>query len=369
MEIPLVREAPVLAQLCARLRGAHWIALDTEFTRERTYYARLGLLQLATDEIIACVDPLALDLAPLLELLYDERTLKVLHAGRQDLEVFHDLRGAVPAPVFDTQIAAALLGYPDQVGYATLVERIAGVKLAKLHTRTNWEVRPLSPAQLAYALDDVRYLRDVYRALARELEQRGRLEWLRAECAALIDPALYRNDPQAAHWRIGAGAGLPAPAQPLLKALAAWREETARRRDRPRAWIATDAMLIEIARAAPTDLEALRRVPQLTDAAVQRHGEALLAVVRAARAAPTERIWPVPAAPGPGEQELARRMLARIRTVARAQAISPGVLATRRAVLELIRTRGGPLASGWRRELIGEELLAVAAESDRRHGS
>lgn len=362
MEIPLIREAPVLAQLCARLRGAAWVALDTEFTRERTYYARLGLVQLATEEVIACVDPLAVDLAPLLDVLYDPATLKVLHAGRQDLEVFHDLRGAVPAPVFDTQVAAALLGYPDQIGYASLVERVTGVKLPKLHTRANWEARPLPPEQLAYALDDVRYLREVYRVLATELERRGRMAWLRAECEALADPALYRNDPGTAYLRIGAGAALPPAAQTVLKALAAWRERTARTRDRPRAWIATDSVLVEIARAAPADLEALRRVPQVTESIVQRHGEAIVAAVREARTGPPERIWPAPLAPDPAEQELAQRMLARVKAVAQAEGISPGVLATRRAVLSLLRSQEGPLATGWRRQLIGEELLAMRSE-------
>jgi ribonuclease D len=366
MEIPLIHEAPTLAQFCARLRGVAWIALDTEFTRERTYHARLGLVQVATDDAIACVDPLAVDLAPLLEVLYDPATLKVLHAGRQDLEVFHDLRGAVPAPVFDTQVAAALLGYPDQIGYAALVEKVTGVKLAKMHTRANWEVRPLPPGQIAYALDDVRYLRDVYRALASELERRGRRAWLDAECAALADPGLYRNDPETAYLRIGAGAALAPAAQTVLKALAAWRERTARSHDRPRTWIAPDGMLVEIARAAPTDLETLRGLPQVTEAAVRRHGQAILAAVREARSLPPERVWPAPLAPDPAEQQLAQRMLARVKAVARAEDISPTLLATRRAVLNLLRNREGPLACGWRRQLIGEELLRMGtAKSER----
>lgn len=367
MEIRLVQDTAALEHLCARVRRSTWVALDTEFTRERTFYARLGLLQLATDEVIACVDPLAVDLGPVLELLYAEDLLKVLHAGRQDLEVFHDLRGRVPRPVFDTQIAAALLGYPDQIGYATLVEDVTGVKLAKLHTRANWEARPLAPEQLTYALDDVRYLPEVYRALAGRLEQRGRREWLRAECEMLVDSALYRNEPEAAHLRIGAGSLLPPAAQPVLKALAEWRERTARERDRPRAWIVNDNALAEIARAAPLDLEALRRVPRVTSATVERHGARIVEVVRATRGAAPARVWPMPAPPSAAEQDLARRMVARVKEVAHAHGISPSVVATQRTIFALIRDRAGPLTSGWRRALIGEELLALVGEREPRN--
>ena len=359
MSIALVQDEAALRHLCTRVARCTWVVLDTEFTRERTFYARLGLLQLAAEDVIACVDPLALDLTPLLDVLYENHVLKVLHAGRQDLEVFHDLRGAAPAPVFDTQIAAALLGYADQVGYGTLVEAVTGVKLAKLHTRTNWEARPLTPEQLRYAEDDVRYLRDVYRTLAAQLEQKGRLPWLREECEALTDPALYRNDPDKAYLRLGSGQLLAPDAQPRLKALAAWRERTAQTRDRPRGWIAPDAALLEIARAAPVTLEALGRVPHVTAAVVQTHGREILHVVQAAAGAPPERLWPLPQPPTAAEQDLAQALLARVKAAARAHGVNPGIIATRRSVLTLIRGRTGPLVSGWRRALVGEELLAL----------
>jgi ribonuclease D len=361
MSFDLVQDVSALDRLCANLADKRWVALDTEFTRERTFYARLGLLQVATVDTVTCVDPLRVDLTPLLDALYDPRLLKILHAGRQDLEVFHDVRGDVPRPVFDTQIAAALLGYADQVGYAALVEAITGVKLAKLHTRTNWEARPLTPEQLRYAADDVAYLRDVYRALAARLDERGRRAWLAQECEALTNPALYRNDPEAAHLRLGAGSRLAREAQPLLKALAAWRERTAQARDRPRAWIANDVALLEIARAAPASLDALRALKGVTAATISTHGAEILRVVEAARSAPPELVWPTPGSPTPVQQNLAQRMLERVRTVAAANAINPAVVATRRSVLALICDRSGPLTDGWRRELVGEELLAMAA--------
>lgn len=371
MSLTLVENEAALQRLCAQVTGCPWIALDTEFTRERTFYARLGLLQIATDDVVACIDPLVVDLAPLLDVLYDERVLKVLHAGRQDLEVFFDLRGTVPQPVFDTQIAAALLGYADQVGYATLVESITGVRLPKLHTRTNWEARPLAPEQLRYAEEDVTHLREVYHALAARLEARGRSQWLVEECEILADPALYRSDPDTAYLRLSAGAALPPAAQPLLKALAAWRERTAQTRNRPRAWIAPDAALLEIARAAPASLEALARVAQVTPKTLQNYGEEILRVVLSLRDAPAARVWAAPVAPSPAEQDLARRMLARIKTVAEANEINPGVIATRRAVFALIGSRSGPLTRGWRRELVGEELLGWLNEEtvqERRAG-
>lgn len=364
MSFVLIQDKPALERLCAQIVDRPWLALDTEFTRERTFYARLGLLQLATDDVIACVDPLRVDLAPLLDALYDPRLLKVLHAGRQDLEVFHDLRGAVLRPVFDTQIAAALLGYADQIGYAALVESITGVKLPKLHTRTNWEARPLTPEQLHYAADDVAYLRDVYRALAARLEQRGRLSWLREECENLTNPALYRNDPDTAYLRVSGGTRLAPSAQPLLKALAAWRERTAQTRNRPRTWIASDAALIEIARAVPTSLDDLGELPAVTAALHNALGEEILRVVRDAQALPDAALWTSPDPPTAGQQDLARRMLERIRTLAESNEISPSIVATRRSVLAFIRDRSGPLAGGWRRELAGETLFAMIEASN-----
>jgi ribonuclease D len=360
MQISLVQERTALAELCEHFASSRWIALDTEFTRESTYYAKLGLLQLATEDTVVCIDPLAVDLLPVLDLLYQPTIIKVLHSGRQDLEVLYDLRRDIPRPLFDTQIAAALLGHPAQIGYAALVESITGVKLAKLHTRTNWEARPLSAEQLHYAGDDVRYLRDVYHELDKQLRNHGRLDWLTQECQTLADPALYRNDPETAYLRLNPGHAVAAAAQPLLKALAAWRERTAQARDRPRGWIAPDAALIEIARAMPSDREALGRLPQTSAAIVRTHGDALLDLVRAARAAPAERLWADARPTTSAEQDLARRMLARVSAVAQKENIRPEVIATRRAVHALMRDRSGALTKGWRRELIGAELIAMA---------
>jgi len=363
MNYILVEDSTVLGEVCGDLVHQPWITLDTEFTRERTFRARLGLLQIATPERIVCIDPLRVDLGRLLDTLYDPRLTKVLHAGRQDLEVFYDLRGEVLGPIFDTQIAAALLGYSEQMGYAALVEAVTGIKLPKLHTRTNWESRPLSEEQLRYAAEDVAYLRDVYDALRERLVQTGRLAWHTQECAALANPALYRSDPETAYQRI-AGGRLSREAQPRLKALAAWREQTAQSRDRPRAWVCADAVLIEVARLAPDDLDSLVEVPGITESTVNKYGEQILESVHSVRDAPPEAIWPASEPPNPRQQDLVRRMLDRVKSLAQAEAISPGIIATRRSVIELIRDRCGPLTEGWRRELIGDQLLAMVGDEN-----
>jgi len=168
-----------LAQLCRRLRDSDWLALDTEFVRDRSYYPRLCLLQVANEEVVACIDPLALpDMAELFSVIYDPGITKVFHAGRQDLEILYHLFGKLPQPLFDTQIAAALLGWGDQIGYGALVKAMLGVELPKAHSRTDWSIRPLSPEQIRYAADDVRYLRQLYQRQRQRLDELGRTEWL-----------------------------------------------------------------------------------------------------------------------------------------------------------------------------------------------
>ena len=282
-----------LVEFCAELRGAPWLALDTEFIREQTYYPQLCLIQVASTDQIACIDPLALpSLDPLLEVLYDPTVTKVLHAAYQDLEIFYYLRGAVPMPIFDTQLAAAVLGYGNQMGYANLVQQILGVELEKTHTRVNWRQRPLAPEWLVYAADDVRYLRDIYRQQRAMLAARGELEGLVEHCAALADPARYQPQPQEAWRRIRDHQRLRGVQRAVLRALAAWREEQAVRDDRPRRWILHDGPLLDMARYMPADLESLAQIHGLPPATLRRHGPALLERIATARAEPPER-WPV----------------------------------------------------------------------------
>ena len=364
MTTNLIQDSAALSQLCEQLRGQAWIAVDTEFMRTKTYYARLCLIQVATPEVIACVDPLALtDIDPLLDILYAPNVLKVFHSGRQDLEVFADLRQTPPAPVFDTQIAAALCGHEDQAGYATLVEAITGHKLPKLHTRADWEVRPLPEDQLIYAEDDVRYLRDVYLNLTQKLETLGRATWLAEECAALTDPALYRNDVRMAYLRVKQGASLAPAVQTILRELAAWREQAAQTRNLPRSWVVTDIALVEVALAAPENLEQLGAIEGFSGGVIRKWGDEILEAIRHGKTLPPASHWDKPVRLDASQKKLYERLQTQAHETAVNQGISASLLATRKDLHKLVI--GDPdtaLSHGWRRSLIGETLLQIREE-------
>lgn len=361
MASALVADDKTLASLIERLSGQQWLALDTEFVRAKTYYARLCLVQVAVPGYGACVDPLADDIAPLLDLLYSPLLLKVLHSARQDIEVLAPLRGTLPGPVFDTQIAAALAGYAEQIGYAALVEEVTGVRLEKRHTRAEWDHRPLSAEELRYAEDDVRYLCEVYPFLARRIADLGREAWLAEECAALLDPARYRTEPEAAFRRLKVGVALPDAAQTRLAALAAWRERAAQAHDLPRHWVVPDMVLIEVARRTPTSLAELSRIPGAGGAVARKWGGEILAALATANAPPPQRLWEEPVRLDRAEQALLERMTEAVKRRARALGVSPAVLATRRDLVALVRHGDSPLLRGWRREVIGAELTALGA--------
>ncbi len=359
-----IAEPAALSACLERWRAQPWIALDTEFVRVKTYFARLCLVQLhVPGEEPVCIDPLAVDIAPLIDFLREPQRTKVIHAARQDLEVLAQCGGDTPppAPVFDTQIAAALCGFDPQTGYAELVAAATGVRLEKRHTRARWDRRPLSAEELHYAEDDVRYLGEVYAFLSERLAALGRTAWLEEECAALGDPALYRCDPERAYLRLKQGAQLSPAKQPVLKALAAWRERTARARDLPRHWVVPDAVLVAIAERLPADLSALRRIPGAGGALARRWGEEILAAVRAGRAQAPQRLWPEPLRLDSREQLLLARLTVRLEARAHTLGLAPSVLATRRDLVSLIRgTPDSAVLRGWRYETIGAELLALA---------
>lgn len=357
----MVADDAALAALIADLRGAEWVALDTEFMREKTYYPKLCLVQLATPERIACIDPLALaDLAPLAALLSDPATLKVLHAAGQDMEVLLHEAGVIPEPVFDTQIAAALLGHPDQIGYARLVQNLLGVQLDKAHTRSDWSRRPLSADETAYAADDVRYLAALYPQLRAQLRQRGRLDWLDPEFQRLADPARYRPDPASAWKRVKGPRHLRPAQQQALEHLAAWRERTAMAADRPRGWIVKDDVLGEIARRRPADREALAAIRGLPEAVARKHGEAILAELASAANAPDAAATPPPKPLEPAQAALADLLMVGLRARAAEIEISPAALASRKELEALAAgERDLPLLQGWRLEAAGKTILEL----------
>lgn len=366
-KIYYVDSAEALKELCGRISGKPWLALDTEFIRESTYYPRLCLLQLATDDTIACIDPLAITrLDALMEILFDPAVIKVFHACGQDMEIFYHDHGRLPGPVFDTQLAAPLLGLPSQASYASLVQELLGKALAKSHTRTDWSRRPLASAQIDYALDDVRYLGPLFLKLRAELEQRGRLAWAQDQFATLSDPARYHTPPELAWRRIRAAGRLSGRRLEILKALAAWREERARTEDRPRGWILPDEALIDIARMGPVDAEQLASLRSVKRQTAQEYGGEILARVRQAKAVPASGTDAPPADRAgpldPRQEALADIMMALVRVRGAEHAINPSMLASRDDLARLILgERDGEILQGWKKDLIGDGLLQLMA--------
>jgi len=354
----LILDSAALAEIGAALAAAPAIGLDTEFMRERTYRAQLCLLQAATPDRAICIDPLALDsLAPLAAAFGVGGPVKILHAARQDLEVLSAATGHV-APLFDTQVAAALAGFAAQIGYAELVSQLLGRQLAKAHTRADWSRRPLSAAQIDYALDDVRYLLPLRDALQERLDALGRGAWLDEELQALGDPASFVVEPDEAWRRLKGVHALDEGRQRLAKSLAAWRERRAIERNRPRGWILDDAVLKEIVASVPRDAAALGAVPGLAAGVAERSGKELLDLVRAADIAEPPPPLPRRGRPDPAWTEAVKRLGAVIREAATETGISAEVLAPRR---ELERLAAGHqdvgALRGWRRGVIGERLI------------
>jgi ribonuclease D len=357
---PLITTAPEAGAFAARLSREARVGLDTEFLRERTYRAQLCLLQLSSTEEAACVDPLAVtDLTALAALLTSGSVTKIMHASRQDLEVLLPVVGLV-RPVFDTQIAASLGGFPAQVGYAELVRRVLGHELAKLHTRTDWSQRPLGSEQIEYALDDVRYLLPLAEKLEGQLARLGRRDWLEEDLALLGDTRVLTVEPEEAWRRLKGLRDLDPARERLACALAAWRERTAARHDRPRGWILSDAVLRDIVIQVPRSQAALAQIPAIPPAVVKRRSEELLECVRAAEV-------PDPAPPlagrarrDPERAALLRKLTDMSQGVARELQLAPEVLATRRELEQLAAgARDIMLLRGWRRRVLGERLLAA----------
>jgi ribonuclease D len=344
----MIDTADALTAFAASAARAAALAIDTEFMREKTYRAELCLVQIADATQSVCIDPIALDIAPLAPLLSAPQVVKVMHAARQDLEVLLPATGLVQ-PVFDTQIAAALAGFPAQIGYAELVRRLLGVELSKAHTRTDWSRRPLSAEQQEYALDDVRHL----------LTQ-GRLAWLEVELAALANADALQVAPEDAWKKVKGLPTLDPARQKLAQALAAWRERRAIERNRPRGWILDDAVLREIVLRLPRSLDALAGLPEMQESVVRKCGEELLALVDEAGIGSPPPPLPRRERPDPAQIAVVKRLADVAGEVARSLEISAEVIATRR---ELERLAGGnrdvSLLRGWRADVVGAKLLAA----------
>jgi ribonuclease D len=364
----IVADSDSLAALCARLGAADFITVDTEFMRERTYWPQLCLIQVAGPDIAAAIDPLApgLSLQPLLDLLYEPRLLKVFHAARQDLEIFFHMTGAVPHPLFDTQVAAMVCGYGEAASYETLAGQLAKARIDKSARFTDWSQRPLSDRQIDYALADVTHLRDVYRALARRLTATGRANWLGEEMGTLMDPATYRLDPETAWMRFK-----PRNVKPrylaVLKTVAAWREREAQKRDIPRNRIIRDESLVEIAAHPPRSLDDLARLRGMSKGFAEgRLGGDLLAAIEAGLTLPESaapRLEPTPELPG-GLGATVDLLKVLLKIKCETAGVAQKLVATT-ADLELVAADDDadvPALKGWRHDLFGRAAI------DLKHG-
>ncbi|HWG76914.1 MAG TPA: HRDC domain-containing protein [Steroidobacteraceae bacterium] len=354
----IISEPQAFAQLCVTLTGQRELGLDTEFMRERTYFAQLCLLQLSWSSEAVCIDTLALtDLSELRPVMRSSATRKIVHAARQDLEVLWPVSGGLDG-VFDTQIAAALAGLPAQIGYADLTQTLLGRSLHKSQTRTDWSRRPLSAAQVDYALDDVRYLPELAARLQQRLMQLGRWSWFEEEMVELNGGQSFQIDPQQAWRRLKGFGDLDEARRSLARALAAWREQRAIDADRPRNWILPDPVLRDIVGSVPRTTQQLAAIAELPEGVLRHSGAEILALIDSL--ALPARLPPLVSRrrPDPAETETVRRLAQLTRETGRELGIAPEVLATRRDMERLVSGErdAGPL-SGWRRAVIGERLL------------
>ncbi len=363
----LITTSAALAAVCARLRQERFVTVDTEFMRERTYWPELCVVQLGGVSEVAVVDAQAegIDLAPLGDLLADTSIPKVFHAARQDVEIFVQLFGATPRPLFDTQIAAMVAGFGDQVGYDSLVSGLTGGTIDKAHRFSDWSVRPLSPAQITYAAADVTHLRDVYEKLCDRLAADGRLGWVTEEMAVLQDPATYRADPETA-WERLRPRGNNRRFLAMVQALAAWREREAQRINIPRQRLVKDESLLEIAATAPRTPDDLARARGVTRGfADGRAGTMLLEVVERTLAI-AEADLPRPAATRDSVKPSAALVsLLKVLLAAKCEDnhVAPRLVASSDDIDRLAGEDAPdvPALHGWRRVVFGNDALALKA--------
>lgn len=354
-----------LARFCAPLATVDYVTVDTEFMRETTYWPKVCLIQIAGPDEARVIDPLAegLSLEPLLELLRNRNVLKVFHAARQDLEIFYKLMGEVPAPLFDSQVAAMVCGFGDQVSYEQLVSKLAGAQVDKSSRFTDWARRPLTEKQVLYALGDVTYLRKIYEKLNAKLVKTGRADWLREEMALLADPETYETPPDNA-WRRLKPRTAKGEYLAVLQAAAAWREVEARHRDIPRQRIVRDETLMEIASHPPKSADDLERMRGLSKGFAEgKMGQGLLAAISAKLASPKDT-WPVlerepdlPRGIGP----LVELLKVLLKLKCDDHDVAQKLLANSSDLDKIAADDNANVAAmqGWRREMFGEDALRL----------
>ena len=361
----VIADTGELESFCQKLREQPFVAVDTEFMREKTYWPVLCLIQAAADGIEAIIDPMAegIDLQPFLDIMADPKIVKVFHAARQDIEIFVHLQNDTPKPIFDTQIAAMVCGFGDQIGYEPLMRNLLGAQIDKGSRFTDWSRRPLSDQQLSYALSDVTHLRDAYPILKKRLEETDRLSWVEDEMSRLVDPALYITDPSQAWRRLKLRGVRQADVGPLMK-LAEWREMEAQKRNLPRARIFKDDAILELARMKPKSVDELGRARTVPNGFERsRQGAGVLAAVKEGRNVPREMAPRVERnqnrAPAPAD------VLELLKVVLKRQCeefeVAQKLIASSSdlEMLALDPNADIPATKGWRRKVFGETAMSV----------
>ena len=365
MTITPIADTNSLAAFCEKQKNAAFVTVDTEFVREKTYYPILCLVQVAGPDDAVVIDAMAsdIDLSPLDELFKNTNVVKVLHASRQDNEIFFNLFGSVPKPIFDTQIAAMVCGFGDQVAYGTLIAKLVGVQLEKTSRFADWSRRPLTQKQLAYALSDVTHLRVAYEKLAVELETSGRAHWLNSEMDVLTDPDTYRMDPREAWRRIKSRTTNPKFLS-VLREVAAWREAEAQRRDIPRNRLLRDDSLLDIAAHTPKTSQALSRTRGMPRGFAEgRMADGLLDAIETGVATKPEDQPQVPKRDrlpnGLGPLTDLLKTLLKLRC--EEEKVAPKLIASADDLERIAASDNAdvPALSGWRREVFGEQALAL----------
>jgi ribonuclease D len=362
----VITDTDALARFCARQMGSSFVAVDTEFMRERTYWPILCLVQIAGPEEAAAIDALApgIDLTPLLNLMADQGTLKVFHAARQDIEIFFNLSGMVPTPLFDTQVAAMVCGFGDAASYETLVGKLAQASLDKSSRFTDWSRRPLTERQIRYALADVIHLRTVYEKLQQRLASNGRASWFAEEIAELSDSTIYRSDPGEAWRRFRLRGRVDPRFFGVLREVAAWRETAARQRNLPRGRIMRDEAVLEIAAHIPKTIEALARTRSLGKGIAEGKlgSEILEAIQCGLSAVATVEPPPAPKADPPqGVGPLVELLRVLLKQRCEEHQVAQKLLASADDLDAIAADDEAPVRalSGWRREIFGKDALAL----------
>jgi len=364
----LITEQTDLEAFCASLRNQKFITVDTEFLREKTYYSKLCLIQISCPEKNGkAIDVLAdgIDLEPVYELFRNQDILKIFHAGRQDLEIFYQLTGEIPAPIFDSQIAAMVCGYGEQVGYENLIKQTTGHQVDKSSQFTNWSYRPLSEKQLNYAIGDVTHLVDAYLHLSKELEKRGRTEWVFQEEEIMNDPATYEVVPEDAWERVKMRRAKPKTLA-IVRELAAWREKRAQKKNLPKSWVMKDDTLMDLANQAPTNEGGLKKIRGLANAYTNGgHAKDLLGLIKKAVSSPQDT-WPSQEKKkglSPSQSAVADVLKLLLKIQAAEHDVAAKLIASKDDIeaLAIGDGAGTKIMKGWRYEVFGKDAVALKA--------